>query len=213
MSESGRRSSRREASLGGEGGANKPSATAATAAGEEKTNAKSSKNNATAATGASEKAAGASTAGGDGVADESTSAAAPASAPAAAGSKRGKQSIRASDLKRKKLVPRCTSPSHFLLEESSGLPASSVSVSTPLPSALSADPSAPSGAKLADANARIDHHLHSIASMYYRNQTSLAKDASGPAEVWISSDYDKLEYPTLDLLISPLRKPNVLDNW
>ena len=31
--------------------------------------------------------------------------------------------------------------------------------------------------------------------------------------MWVSSDYDKLEYPTLDLLLSPLRKSNVLDDW
>lgn len=57
--------------------------------------------------------------------------------------------------------------------------------------------------------------------MYYRNQSSLLKPdagagsaaAAGPADVWVSSDYDKLEYPTLDLLLSPLRKSNVLDDW
>jgi len=51
--------------------------------------------------------------------------------------------------------------------------------------------------------------------MYYRNQVSLTKDSSGApaAEVWVSADYDKLEYPTLDLLLSPLRKVHVLDNW
>lgn len=137
-------------------------------------------------------------------------------AAASGGTKRGKQSIRASDLKRKKLVPRCSSPSHFLTEENAAAAASSSAGFTgasPLPSALSSDPNAPSAAKLAESNTRIDSYLHSIGSMYYRNQVTLGKETSGPAEVWVSSDYDKLEYPTLDLLISPLRKPNVLDNW
>jgi hypothetical protein len=55
--------------------------------------------------------------------------------------------------------------------------------------------------------------------MYYRNHMSLTKEnqasgaAGAAADVWVSSDYDKLEYPTLDLLLSPLRKSNVLDDW
>jgi len=69
---------------------------------------------------------------------------------------------------------------------------------------------------VAESGARIDAFLHSIGSMFYRHPsaTTLGKaDSSGPAEVWVSADYDKLEYPTLDLLLSPLRKPHVLDNW
>ena len=88
-------------------------------------------------------------------------------------------------------------------------------LASPLPSALSSDPSAPASSKVSDSSARIDGFLHSIGSMYYRNQVSLTKDSSGApaAEVWVSADYDKLEYPTLDLLLSPLRKVHVLDNW
>jgi len=154
----------------------------------------------------------------------SGSAAAPAASGApVAGVKRANKSIRASDQKRKKLVPRCTSPSHFLMEYTGADAAATANpahppslLSSPLPSALSSDPNAPASTHVNEAGARIDAFLHSIGSMYYRNHASLSKDASaaGPAtEVWVAADYDKLEYPTLDLLLSPLRKPHVLDSW
>jgi len=158
--------------------------------------------------------------GGAAAAASASATVAPPAAPSAgtAGTKRPAKSIRASDQKRKKLVQRCTSPSHFLMDtelgsvgSGSSLPASSVlSSSTPLPSALSTDPNAPSATKLADSNARIDTFLHTIGTMYYRNHANMGTNGN---EVWVPADYDKLEYPTLDLLLSPLRKPNVLDNW
>lgn len=134
-----------------------------------------------------------------------STSAAPSTSATVTGVKRGKQSIRAGDQKRKKLVPRCTSPSHFLIEDpnSTALHSNATTTigsaipsnqpTTPIPSALSADPNAPAASKLSDANARIDSYLHSIGTMYYRNQMTLGKDTNGPAEVWVSSDYDKLE--------------------
>ena len=114
----------------------------------------------------------------------------------------------------------------FAAALSDGPPSSSSapsSFASPLPSALSADPSAPAGTKVAESTARIDGFLRSVGTMYYRNHMSLTKEnqpgggggggAAAAADVWVSSDYDKLEYPTLDLLLSPLRKSNVLDDW
>jgi len=45
--------------------------------------------------------------------------------------------------------------------------------------------------------------------MYYKPKELVG----GTGDVWVSPEYDRTEYPTLDMLISPLRKPNVLDRW
>lgn len=204
MSESGRRSARREQT---------PAAAAASSSGDNsKQAATASKGDSKGNASASPSSAASSSPLESGAAISAAPASSSSSGPSA-GSKRSAKSIRASDSKRKKLVPRCTSPSHFLIDtgnDAQGAPLHSASV----PSALNADPAAPSASKLADSAARVDQYLNAIGGMYYRNHAAMQKDgAGGGAEVWVSSDYDKLEYPTLDLLLSPLRKPHVLDLW
>ncbi len=53
-----------------------------------------------------------------------------------------------------------------------------------------------------------DSLFRAVANMYYR-----PRETAPNGEVWVSAEYDKFEYPTLDMLISPLRKPSVLGTY
>eukprot|EP00823_Brevimastigomonas_motovehiculus_P004774 TRINITY_DN326_c2_g1_i2.p1 TRINITY_DN326_c2_g1~~TRINITY_DN326_c2_g1_i2.p1 ORF type:complete len:207 (-),score=53.85 TRINITY_DN326_c2_g1_i2:1334-1954(-) len=103
-----------------------------------------------------------------------------------------RKSISAPEKKKKKtqkLVPRCTSPSHFLLEPCEM-------------KKYAADAEFPD-------KQRTNNLLNAVATMYYKPHET----ATNGSEVLVSQEYDKLEYPTLDMLLSPLRKPSVLDSW
>ena len=132
-----------------------------------------------------------------------------------------RRGIRDADKKAKaKLVPRCTSPSHFLTDDPAALvPSSSSSSPTTYPatSSTSLASASASAASLPSTSAnsrhidklRTDALLSSISSMYYRPR--LVHPSA--ADVYVSADYDRFEYPTVDALLSPLRKPAVLDDW
>ena len=131
-----------------------------------------------------------------------------------------RRGIRDADKKSKaKLIPRCTSPSHFLVDDSTALGPAATSVSV-FPSTSSAPAllaSSASASQLPSTSAssrhidklRTDALLSSIASMYYRPRVV----HPSAADVYVSADYDRFEYPTVDALLSPLRKPSVLDDW
>ena len=51
--------------------------------------------------------------------------------------------------------------------------------------------------------------LSSISSLYYRPRLPHLNHL----DVYVSHDYDRLEYSTLDTLLSPLRRPSPLDDW
>jgi len=93
--------------------------------------------------------------------------------------------------KKRKTVKRCTSPSHFLVP-----PEEEVKFGPDFTLEL-------------PGRDRVDSLLRAVSNLYYRPKEV---HASGTA-VWVNGDYDSLEYPTIDLLLSPLRKPNVLDCW
>ena len=132
-----------------------------------------------------------------------------------------RRGIRDADRKAKaKLVPRCTSPSHFLVDDTapassavaSAASSSSSSSSAPLSSSASSSaallPSTSGQSRHVD-KLRTDALLSSIASMYYRPR--LVHPSA--ADVYVSAEYDRFEYPTVDSLLSPLRKASVLDEW
>lgn len=52
----------------------------------------------------------------------------------------------------------------------------------------------------------VDSLFRAVSHMYYRPKETHQNGSS----VWVSGDYDRLQYPSLDLLISPLRKPSPL---
>ena len=117
------------------------------------------------------------------------------------GSKR--RSIRDGDKKgRTKTVPRCTSPSHFLMDDAAAAAsAGSSSSSLPFPSS--------SASRHAD-KLRTDALLSSVSALYYRHRSL---HPSSPQDVLVSAEYDRSEYTTLDTLCSPLRQPSPLDSW
>ena len=130
-----------------------------------------------------------------------------------------RRGIRDADKKAKgKLVPRCTSPSHFLVDDPTALAstAASASAASTAPAAQLTSAST-SAASLPSASVssrhidklRTDLLLSSISSMYYRPR--LVHPSA--ADVYVSADYDRFEYPTVDALLSPLRKTSVLDEW
>ena len=136
-----------------------------------------------------------------------------------------RRGIRDTDKKAKgKLVPRCTSPSHFLTDDSPALAsasnfgASAFSSNASSFASLSSSSSASASAvslPVTSANSRhldklrTDALLSSISSMYYRPRLV----HPNAADVYVSADYDRFEYPTVDALLSPLRKSSVLDDW
>jgi hypothetical protein len=87
-------------------------------------------------------------------------------------------------------MPRCTSPSHFLVDDAE------------------ARQYGPEYAHDLPDKGRADGLFRAVANMYYR-----PREVAPNGEIWVSADYDKLVYPTLDMLVSPLRKPSILDNW
>lgn len=52
--------------------------------------------------------------------------------------------------------------------------------------------------------------MDAIAHLYYRSRSS---DALGAGDSYSSQNYDLFQYPTLQLLLSPLREPSPLDAW
>ena len=93
--------------------------------------------------------------------------------------------------KKRKLMKRCTSPSHFLVDPEEEV-RYGPDYSLELP-----------------GRGRIDDLLRANATMYYRPKELHTSGTS----VWVNGEYDSLEYPTIDLLLSPLRKTLALDNW
>jgi len=93
--------------------------------------------------------------------------------------------------KKRKTVKRCTSPSHFLVP-----PAEEVKFGPDFTLEL-------------PGRDRVDSLLRAVSKFYYRPKEIHPSGTS----VWVNGDYDSLEYPTIDLLLSPLRKPNVMDGW
>jgi hypothetical protein len=75
-------------------------------------------------------------------------------------------------------------------------------------------------APLESEKARVDRLFQAVGQMYYRvpPRTSYPpgkvdpKALTGPV-TWSSEEFDKIEYATLDMLTSPLRKGHVLDAW
>ena len=112
--------------------------------------------------------------------------------PKAKSKRRG---IRDSDRKQRgKLIPRCTSPSHFLTDD-------------PLPPPLPPS-STPANPRLVD-KLKTDALLSAVSSLYYRPRLPHLN----ALDVWVSADYDRLEYGTVDSLLSPLRRVSPLDDW
>ncbi len=52
--------------------------------------------------------------------------------------------------------------------------------------------------------------LDAVAQLYYRRRNV---DSVGAGDKWSSQEYDLYDYPTLHLLLTPLRQPSVLDYW
>jgi len=93
-------------------------------------------------------------------------------------------------------LPRCSSPSHFLLgyDEHFG-----------------------GGDSRLAMKSRIDSYLFAVAKIFYRPHAAIDQmnqsDKTSEDEVRVSSAYDRYEYPTLDSLLSSLRKSTVFDEW
>eukprot|EP01083_Nonionella_stella_P080379 220888_1 len=99
-----------------------------------------------------------------------------------------------SEAKRRRVrkVPRCTSPSHFYVVKSEE------------------QKYGPEFLQKLPGRHRVDNVLRAVSSLYYR-QKQVTDDAASVIEV--ANEHDKYDYSTIDLLVSPLRKPGVLDNW
>lgn len=107
--------------------------------------------------------------------------------------------------KKTKLVPRCTSPSHFYVETGSsnlGFPAVNQFNQLSVQSSNQLNP------RLVD-KLRTDSLLHAVSCLYARPRPVDANSG----KVSVSNDYDRLEYSTFDMLTSPLRAENTLDEW
>lgn len=92
--------------------------------------------------------------------------------------------------KKQRLVRRGTSPSHFLVSELEELrfgPQSSLD---------------------APNRDRIDALFRAVGCMYFR-----PREVEDEQSVWVSGEYDISEYSSLDMLVSPLRRSNPLDDW
>lgn len=57
---------------------------------------------------------------------------------------------------------------------------------------------------------RIDAYLDAITSLYYRKRDV---DSVGAGDEYSSSEYDIYSYPTLHLMLSPLREQHIFDYW
>lgn len=93
--------------------------------------------------------------------------------------------------KKRKSVKRGTSPSHFYVP-----PAEEIKFGPEFTLEL-------------PGRDRIDSLLRAVSRLYYREKEVNPNGTS----VWVNGGYDSTEYPTLDLLLSPLRQPNSLDLW
>jgi hypothetical protein len=147
--------------------------------------------------------------------------------------RRARRSIRADDKKKLKPIPRCTSPSHFVVDTQAVNPLSQHDESLRADAFLSAVANLyfrprlplidglynrPTDKPLANgsANSNVVENSTSAHSENSHPQTSTSSNGVSSitaAEVWVSSEYDRTEYSTIDLLLSPLRKESVLDKW
>jgi len=57
---------------------------------------------------------------------------------------------------------------------------------------------------------RVDAVLDAVAQLYYRRKDT---DTVGAGDAWSSQEYDLFQYPTLYLLLTPLRQSHALDSW
>lgn len=93
--------------------------------------------------------------------------------------------------KRCKTIERCSSPSHFNVDD--------VELAKFGPAFLQEIPE----------RAKVDEILKSVSKMYYTpKETTNDRQA-----ILVDSAYDKAIYPTIDSLISPLRKTSVWETW
>ena len=93
--------------------------------------------------------------------------------------------------RKRKTMKRCTSPSHF---------------------ALSAEEELKYGADYTldlPSRERVDQLLRHVAAFYYKPKELHPNGIN----VWVDNEYDQSVYPTLDLLLSPLRRPSPRENW
>lgn len=88
-------------------------------------------------------------------------------------------------------MKRCTSPSHFLVDEAEEIK------------------HGPEYLLDIAGRERVDLLLRSVSSAYMKPRDVHPSGSS----VWINSEYDDTEYTSLDMLMSPLRKPSPLDTW
>lgn len=93
--------------------------------------------------------------------------------------------------KRRKTQKRCTSPSHLLVPEAEELKFG------------------PRFGLTLPARDLADALLRAVSNMYYKEKEVHPNGTS----VWVSTDYGSLHYPSLDLLLSPLRQTTPLDFW
>lgn len=88
-------------------------------------------------------------------------------------------------------MKRCTSPSHFAVEPEEEIKYGE-DYTLDLPS-----------------RERIDTLLRSVSAFYYRSRESHPNQTS----VWVDSEYDQTQYPSLDLILSPIRRVSARESW
>jgi len=93
--------------------------------------------------------------------------------------------------KKRKTMKRCTSPSHFSVDPDEEIKYGP-DYTLDLPS-----------------RERVDLLLRCVSSFYYRPKESHPNGSS----VWVDAEYDHTQYPSLDLLMSPVRKVRAQDSW
>lgn len=125
---------------------------------------------------------------------------------------RKRRSIRDTDKKKSKskTMPRCTSPSHFT-SMLSGAPNNDINnnaLTLPLAASQSSAAIGTLNSRTVD-KLRTDGLLSAVSSLYYRPRLLHPNGA----DVFVSPEYDRLEYSTLDMLLSPLRAESTLDDW
>lgn len=114
-------------------------------------------------------------------------------------------SIRSRDQKRHRVqVPRCSSPSHFFVSEEEEAKYG--------PEYHDRIPDRPAGRSCSCCRCvcvlvvLVLVLLRAVANLYYRPR-EVGRDG---ATVWSTDQHDAVEYPTLDLLMSPLRRQSPL---
>ncbi len=93
--------------------------------------------------------------------------------------------------RRTRAVERCSSPSHFAVPHSE------------------LQKYGPASIRDLPARRQVDSILQAVASMYYAPREVSADKQT----VFVDAMYDKTIYPTIDCLMSPLRKVDVWDLW